>query len=92
MKHYKTLGLFFLFFILCSISVKAESSNNLNTTFYHYDSGGSRLDHTIDSNNNSTYYLYDRNGNIKRKIASSGVSVFTSSSIEGWAALQTKRQ
>lgn len=64
--------------------MNAEPSNNLNTTFYHYDSGGSRLDYTIDSNNNSTYYLYDRNGNIKRKIASSGVSVFTSSSIEGW--------
>lgn len=40
MKLYKTLGLFFLFLILSSISVNAESSNNLNTTFYHYDSGG----------------------------------------------------
>lgn len=84
MKGNKIMGLMFLILILSSISVNAESSNNLNTTIYHYDSGGSRLDYTIDSNNNSFYYVYDRNGNLKRKIASTGYTVFTSSSIEGW--------
>ncbi|AKG34395.1 hypothetical protein VK70_07255 [Paenibacillus durus ATCC 35681] len=33
---------------------------------------------------NVTYYLYDRNGNLKRKLASTSFPVFASSSLEGW--------
>ncbi|MDF9845251.1 MULTISPECIES: discoidin domain-containing protein [unclassified Paenibacillus] len=78
MEYYKFIGFLLVFIVLAPPFASAESS-----IIYHYDLSN-RLEYTINSSNNATYYLYDRNGNLKRKVPSSGYPVFTSSSIEGW--------